>query len=89
MHAVAFTCSSYSRHRPREVQQRGLQLRPGHGNPPLHLGADHSRGDPRLLTGAYTGEDPVDTLVVIETCDVCGWVHDMPWPWACRAGGQP
>jgi transposase len=29
-----------------------------------------------LLT-AHAGEDPADTLVVIETCDVCGWVHDI------------
>jgi transposase len=26
---------------------------------------------------ANAGEDPADTLVVIETCDVCGWVHDI------------
>jgi len=26
---------------------------------------------------ANAGEDPANTLVVIETCDVCGWVHDI------------
>jgi hypothetical protein len=29
------------------------------------------------LLVAYQTQDPADTLLVIETCDVSGWVHDI------------
>jgi transposase len=30
-----------------------------------------------LLVGHQTSDDPAQTLLVIETCDVAGWVHDI------------
>ena len=39
--------------------------------------ADHAADDPRPARRAPDAPTPPHTLLVIETCDVAGWVHDL------------
>ena len=52
--------------------------------------ADHAADDPRPAGRASDATIPPHTLLVIETCDVAGWVHDIAvGAGHPRRGGQP